>query len=325
MRQAQCVLWLLWKIKSKLSNGLRLEKMKHTMNNICGNKDTISVVIPFYSGRRWLNEALDSVLAQTLLPDEIIVVNDGSNENIDSLISKFKDEVKFVYQDNRGAASARNHGIKLSTGKYIAFLDSDDLWRPQKLEIQMKYMKDNNLFWSHCPYEVFDDHTRRIIKRIDNLETAGIMFPRLLARCKIGTPCVMIKRECLTDKRMLFNEKMRQGQDYCFWNVLGRKYKLGNVGESLVLVRDHSSNIANNVLAQLRTKSMMYDYLIEHYDYFGQVSALLKLAFLLSKFGYNISERVQNKKIQKLISYVFYIVPWMLFHLYYRFADNRNN
>lgn len=293
------------------------------MANISIKEDTISVIIPFYSGRRWLNEALESVFAQTLLPDEIIVVNDGSNENIDSLVSKFKDKVKFIHQDNRGAANARNHGIKLSTGKYIAFLDSDDLWRPQKLEMQIKHMKENNLVWSHCPYEVFDDRTGQIIKKIDNLETVGMMFPRLLARCKIGTLCVMIKRECLTDKMMIFNEKMRQGQDYCFWNVLGRKYELGNVGESLVLVRNHSNNIANNVMAQLKSKSMMYDYLIQHHDYFGKISGVMKGAFLLCKLGFNISKKVQNQTMQMLISYVLYTVPWVMFHLYYRFTNNR--
>lgn len=280
--------------------------------------DTISVIIPFYSRKDWLEEAIESVLEQTLLPDEIIVVNDGSKEDISTIELKYINKVKFVYQTNKGSASARNTGIKLSTGTYVAFLDSDDLWLPKKLEIQLKYMKENDLEWSHCLYEIFSNcncTTRRIV---NNSDVEGMMFPKLLARCKIGTPCVMVKRDVLINSTNCFNEEMRQGQDYCLWNELAKKYKLGNVGESLVLVRDHGSNISKNVFSQLKSRSMMYDYLNRHTDYFGKLPLVLSLSFKISKFSYKICKEIEHKQLKKTTAYILYFIPYALFRLYYR-------
>lgn len=288
---------------------------------IADTADKISVVIPFYSGAAWLDEALESVMAQSLPAYEVFVIIDGSNENIDFLVSKYRDRVMFIYQDNQGSASARNHGIRLATGDYIAFLDSDDLWLPNKLEIQLRYMKNNNLNWSHCMYSVFVDETKEIIRIENNIDTEGMIYPRSLARCRIGTPCVMIKRECLDDG-FLFNEQMRHGQDYCFWNVLARKNRLGNVGESLVLVRDHNTNIAKNVFSQIAVRKNMYDYLNNNKEYFGDISPVLKLAFELSSFGYKMTSDIQHYKWKTVLSYILFFAPWSIFHIYYHFTHN---
>lgn len=279
--------------------------------------DKISVIIPFYNGKEWLEEALGSVLSQTLEPYEIIIVNDGAIENIDDLVEKYQDKIIYIKQENRGAANARNNGIKHSSGDYIAFLDSDDLWLPDKLKIQLNYMKEKNINWSHGPYKVFDDKSHIILKEIDNRKVDGMIFPRSLARCCIATPCVMIKKECLNDKRMEFNEKMRQGQDYCFWNVLAKNYEIGNVGKSLALVRKHTDNKANNVIAQIKSKSQMYDYIKENYSYFGKIPIVLLTAFILSHIGYHCISKVDNSMIRIILSYVLYALPWGLFRVYY--------
>ena len=181
-------------------------------------------------------------------------------------------------------------------------------------------MKEKHLLWSHSPYKVFDDETRNIIGVIDNQDTEGMMFPKLLARCKIGTPCVILRRECIIDNNMLFNEEMRQGQDYCFWNILAKKYELGNTGESLVLVRNHNTNIAKNVFLQLKSKSKMYDYLQMNQDYFGKIPSFLAIGFIISRFGYRICKGITNRNAQNKVSYLFYAMPWMIFHLYYKFG-----
>ncbi len=281
------------------------------------SKDKISVIIPFFKGKKWLEEAIKTVLKQSFPPYEIIVINDGSPENIDDLIIKYQQKVSFVFQNNEGAASARNHGIRISTGDYIAFLDSDDLWYPNKLEVQLKYMKERKLYWTHCPYKIFEDKTYKIIKKISNQDVTGMVFPRTLARCNIATPCVMIKKECLNDLHVYFNEKMRQGQDYCFWNVLAKKYEIGNTNQSLVLVRSHTTNTSKNIIAQLKSKSMMYDYVKKNAAYFGRIPLVLRLAFRLSQFGYSIVNKVNNPEIMKMISYIVYLVPWGLFRTYY--------
>ena len=93
----------------------------------------VSAVIPFYRNVGWLCEAVESVLAQDLGDVEIIVVNDGSPEDVSELLDRFGGRIRYFEKENGGAASARNAGLEQARGKYIAFLDSDDLWTPEKL------------------------------------------------------------------------------------------------------------------------------------------------------------------------------------------------
>lgn len=97
----------------------------------------ISCIVPVYNGERYLQEALESIIAQTYGPLEIIVVDDGSTDGTRAVVDRFTDRVTYLWQSNGGPASARNAGIRASTGPFLAFLDADDLWHPEKLERQM--------------------------------------------------------------------------------------------------------------------------------------------------------------------------------------------
>ena len=108
----------------------------------------LSVVIPFYSNRDLLIESIDSVINQTLKADEIIVVSDGSQESIDDLVN-YNDTIKILTQDNQGCGIARLNGILSATGDYIAFMDSDDIWPPQKLKEQILFMQEKQLIQVH--------------------------------------------------------------------------------------------------------------------------------------------------------------------------------
>lgn len=98
---------------------------------------TISCIIPVYNQAEYLGEALDSVLRQTMAPTEIIVVDDGSTDAIDTVLHPYRDRVRVLQQSNRGPAVARNAGIRIATGEWLSFLDGDDLWEPTKLERQL--------------------------------------------------------------------------------------------------------------------------------------------------------------------------------------------
>jgi glycosyltransferase involved in cell wall biosynthesis len=98
---------------------------------------TISCIVPVFNGERYLAQALDSVLGQTRPPDEIVIVDDGSTDGSAGVVRGYGDRVRYVRQDNRGAAAARNRGVELSGGEFLTFIDQDDLWRPQKLELQV--------------------------------------------------------------------------------------------------------------------------------------------------------------------------------------------
>ena len=105
--------------------------------------DTISVIIPAYNARSYLAEAVTSVLAQSRRPTETIVVDDGSTDATAAELDRFGAQAICVRQDNCGAAAARNAGVRISNGEFIAFLDADDLWLPEKLTIQMKAFEDD--------------------------------------------------------------------------------------------------------------------------------------------------------------------------------------
>ena len=97
----------------------------------------ISVIIPVYNGERYLAQAIESVLAQTLPPSEIIVIDDGSTDGSVAIAERFAEQVRIDQQENRGAASARNRGVDLAKGSLLAFLDADDLWTSDKLRLQV--------------------------------------------------------------------------------------------------------------------------------------------------------------------------------------------
>lgn len=105
-------------------------------------KDAISVIIPVYNGALHLGEAIESALAQTVAPEAIIVVDDGSKDETPQVAARFGSSVHYVQQAHRGAAQARNTGVRYVESEYLAFLDSDDIWEPQKLERQLTELRN---------------------------------------------------------------------------------------------------------------------------------------------------------------------------------------
>ena len=210
----------------------------------------ISVVIPFYNGREWLKEALISVLSQTYTSLEIIVVNDGSDEDISELTTLFSKEVNFIKVTNGGAASARNIGISMASGTYVAFLDSDDVWVSTKIEDQLHFMLKNGLVWSHTDYTRFIDGTTKEV--YVSAAISGKIFPKCLVSNPIATPCVMIKRAVLISDNLLFEVGNKVGEDNILWEKLGEQYELGHLPSALTNVRMHSKNAAFMAHVQLK-------------------------------------------------------------------------
>src|SRR5512135_2005660 len=102
----------------------------------------VSIILPVYNGERYVSQAIESVLSQTYVPTELIVVDDGSIDNSASIARSYK-EVHFIRQSNQGVAVARNSGIAAARGTIIAFIDQDDLWTPNKLDVQVHYLLKN--------------------------------------------------------------------------------------------------------------------------------------------------------------------------------------
>lgn len=220
-------------------------------------KQKISVIIPFYSHKEWLEEALESVFAQTYDNLEVILINDGSTEDISDLTEQYKEKIIYVEQENKGAAAARNRGIERATGEYIAFLDADDLWVPDKIEVQLEEMKKHNAKWSHSDYVRFGEAQREEL--IETSWFYGEVFPKILARNPIATPCVVVETACLKkNPNLRFKEDFIYGEDAYLWTEIAKQYSLCCVQRPLAKVRMHGNNASKSIFAQLEAREQAY-------------------------------------------------------------------
>ena len=136
------------------------------------NDPLVSIIIPMYNSREWIEKLLLSISLQSYKNIEVILVNDGSVDNSEYEIGKFAAKnrqlnMKVVHQSNQGVSSARNNGVLHSNGELIAFVDSDDVWHPSKIEGQVRMLQDKGVEAIACSYVIFRDSNFRIIQRVD--------------------------------------------------------------------------------------------------------------------------------------------------------------
>lgn len=211
----------------------------------------VSVIIPMYNSASYITPTIKSVLKQTYKNLEIILVDDCSKDdtvavvnsiaNIDNRVKCFKQSI------NIGAAEARNRGIQEAQGRYIAFLDSDDLWVADKLEKQLNYMKLNNASFVYCAYDWVNEKTELVKGKIRIKEC--VTYKDLMTQTLISTPTVIYDRYILGSPKMPLR---RTGQDYAYWLVLLRKTNAYGIDEALVHVRRRIGSLSKNKLQHLR-------------------------------------------------------------------------
>lgn len=256
---------------------------------ILNNKynELVSVIIPFFNNSKWLDEALESVYNQTIKPLEIIVINDGSNENIDNLKKKYLDTI-FVDKSNGGAATARNMGIELARGKYCAFLDSDDLWKENKIEKQLRNMMDSGCKWSASGYEAFGIGKHY---QVYPFSKKDMCYDVISGTCAIQTSTVMIESNILhIDKKARFAEDMRNGQDIYLWLYLANIYKICVVNEPLTKFRLRDNSTQFSIDKHIKVRAQLWDKMIN-----GNL-AMPKSNF--TRKGYRICKYLYDKYLQ---------------------------
>ncbi len=186
--------------------------------------DLVSVIIPTYNRRNFLKIAIDSVLKQTYKNFELIIIDDGSTDNTEELVKSYKESrIKYFYQFNRGPAVARNKGIKISKGNYIAFLDSDDRWREDKLKIQLEAMKKYPDYLISHTEEIWYRNGKILNPKKKHKKQHGNIYKQSLELCAISMSTVMVKRE-IFDKIGLFDEKLEVCEDYDYWLRVTSQY-----------------------------------------------------------------------------------------------------
>ncbi len=176
----------------------------------------VSVILPTYN-REWsLKTAIDSVLFQDYSNIELIVVDDGSQDNTQELLKVYKEKIKVLYQENAGVSAARNLGIKKSQGEFIALLDSDDAWDKRKISCQVEFFMENPDALICQTQEIWIRNSRRVNPKQKHKKPSGMIFDQSLHLCLVSPSAVMMQREIFSLKGY-FNEKLTVCEDYDLW------------------------------------------------------------------------------------------------------------
>ncbi len=206
----------------------------------------ISVIIPTYN-RCWiLKEAIDSVLSQEFGDIEIIVADDGSNDATAALLSAYGEQLTVINQKNRGVSAARNGGISIAKGKYIAFLDSDDMWLPEKLSCQVDFFQSHAHATICQTDEIWIRNGIRVNPKKRHKKPSGMIFVPSLQLCLVSPSAVMIKKS-LFDEIGLFNEAFPACEDYDLWLRIALYHPIYLIERRLVVKRGgHDDQLSRN-------------------------------------------------------------------------------
>jgi glycosyltransferase involved in cell wall biosynthesis len=214
----------------------------------------VSVIVPAYNAMNYLPESLDSILAQTYLDFEVIIVNDGSTDNLSEWASELTDSrVKLISQENRGLAGARNTGLNHAQGEYIAYLDADDLWDATKLAKQIEMLEQNpEVGLVYTWIDRIEQNGKSLGKRFKS-NLSGNIWKKLLERNVISPSSAMIRR-CCFDRVGLFDENLKSFvEDWDMWLRIAACYPIKVLPEPLLQYRECPSSVSKNFQAMERS------------------------------------------------------------------------
>jgi len=208
----------------------------------------VSVIIPTYNREGMLKEAIDSVFLQDYPEKELIVVDDGSTDATESLCRSYGDRLRYLHTENRGVSHARNLGIRESKGDLVAFLDSDDVWLPEKLSVQINYLNKHPEIHICQTEEVWIRDGKRVNPRLVHKKHSGWIFDECIPLCIVSPSAVMIRRSVFEDVG-LFDEEMPACEDYDLWLRASLKYQIMTLPEPLIEKRGgHSDQLSRHPL-----------------------------------------------------------------------------
>lgn len=196
----------------------------------------VSVIIPTYNRHAMLKEAVESVLAQDYQHFELIVVDDGSTDLTPEILKSYRAAVTVIHQNNQGVSSARNTGIKAASGDLVAFLDSDDLWLPQKLSSQVDFFKSNPEALICQTQEIWIRNGVRVNPKKQHQKASGMIFEPSLKLCLVSPSAVMM-RASLFETVGLFDPDLPACEDYDLWLRISCRYPIYLIDTPLVIKR----------------------------------------------------------------------------------------
>lgn len=221
----------------------------------------VSIVTATYNSESYIEETYDSIKSQSYANWEWLVTDDCSSDSTVDLLKRIAatDERIKVFQlsVNSGAAVARNNSLENSTGEYIAFIDSDDIWEPSKLEMQLSFMLDNNISFSFTAYELVDKNGRSLKTSVDTHLTSSVSYEDMLKKkATLGCSTVMLKRSGFKNIRMPL---LRTGQDYATWlSLLKTGQKAVPLTKTLTKYRILPDSISRNKFKKAKRQWQIY-------------------------------------------------------------------
>lgn len=209
------------------------------------------MILPCYNGENFIREAIESVLCQTYEDFEVIVIDDGSTDNTRTVASSFEDRrIRYFYKKNEGVSTSRNYGIKLAKGRYIAFIDYDDLWLPEKLELQLQEIeKQQDVYLVYSWFYIIDSKGK-IIDKIKVQGFRNFLQELLLVGNIIGSPSGMLIKKEVFENIGGFDSYLSTSADWDLWIRIAYRYKLSGVNKFLFKYRIHDTNMHCDIITQ---------------------------------------------------------------------------
>lgn len=217
--------------------------------------ELISIIVPVYNAENFILETMDCVLAQTYPEWELLMVEDCGSDRSAEVIAQYAEEkqesrIRLIRQpSNQGAARARNRGLKEAKGKYIAYLDADDLWMPEKLERELAFLKDKDAAFVFTGYEFADENGRGMGKVVHVPKT--LSYRQALSNTTIFTTTVMFDTEKIPKEQLKMPE-IKSEDTALWWKVLRSGHTAYGLDENLALYRRPGRSLSSNKLEALR-------------------------------------------------------------------------
>lgn len=248
--------------------------------------DLVSVIIPYFKKKKFIVKAINSVLNQTYPKIEIIIIYDDEDKSDLNYLKKIFGNNKLINflinKINIGAGLSRNRGVKYSKGKYISFLDGDDYWKKNKLEKQIKFMKQNNYAASHTSYNIVD--TNNIFLGFRRAKTFT-SHKQILKNCEIGLSTVILEKNIL--KKNVKFPSLKTKEDFVLWIlILKKKISIGGLDKNLSSWKNTSNSLSSSTPQKLIDGFKVYNKYL-NYNLFISTYYLLCLSFnyLIKKFN----------------------------------------
>lgn len=225
----------------------------------------ISVIIPVYNRKILVSRAIDSVLKQTRTADEIIVVDDGSTDGTGETLKHYGDRIRILHEQNKGVSAARNRGIEASNGDWIALLDSDDEWLPEKLLIQETWIKNNPEYRICQTEEIWIRNGKRVNPMNKHQKMHGDIFIPSLRMCLVSPSAVMFEKSLFVETGG-FDESLPVCEDYDLWLRISLNHPVGLISiPGIKKYGGHSDQLSRSVWGMDRYRVAALENLLNRY------------------------------------------------------------